>query len=183
MWRICRTIWRGCWGERRQLRPGPDQRSSCGRLPGSHAESRKATAFRQISLVHRKSNRDGPARGAVGPVANCFGQFTEEQWVTPEGLAAGIALFEPRHFVTPFLAHALGTLVGAFVAYLLAASHKARFAYAIGVLFLMGGIAACFMIPAPAWFMALDLVVAYLPMAWLAIALGARISKPNPPQA
>lgn len=102
---------------------------------------------------------------------------------TPEGLAAGIALFEPRHFVTPFLAHALGTLVGAFVAYLVAASHKARFACAIGVLFLVGGIAACFMIPAPAWFMALDLVVAYLPMAWLAIALGARISKPRSVQA
>ena len=91
---------------------------------------------------------------------------------TPEGLAAGIALFEPRHFVTPFLAHALGTFVGALVAYLVAASHKARFAYAIGVLFLIGGIAACFMIPAPAWFMALDLVVAYLPMAWLAIKAG-----------
>lgn len=96
---------------------------------------------------------------------------------TPEGLAAAIALFEPRHFVTPFLAHALGTLVGAFVAYLVAASHKVRFAYAIGVLFLIGGIAACFMIPAPAWFMALDLLVAYLPMAWLAIRIGASLSK------
>lgn len=94
---------------------------------------------------------------------------------TPEGLAATIALFEPRHFVTPFLAHALGTLVGALVAYLVAVSHKARFAYAIGVLFLIGGIAACFMIPAPAWFMVLDLLVAYLPMAWLAIWIGRRL--------
>ena len=94
---------------------------------------------------------------------------------TPEGLAAGIALFEPRHFVTPFLAHALGTLVGALIAYLFAASHKARFAYAIGVLFLIGGIAACFMIPAPAWFMAADLLLAYLPMAWLATKTGGRL--------
>jgi hypothetical protein len=99
---------------------------------------------------------------------------------TPEGLAAGIALFEPRHFITPFLAHALGTLVGAFVAYLVAASHKARFAYAIGVVFLIGGIAACFMIPAPAWFMALDLLVAYLPMAWLAVLVGRRVSPAKP---
>ena len=30
-------------------------------------------------------------------------------------LAAGIHLFEPRHFVVPFLAHALGTLAGALV--------------------------------------------------------------------
>jgi hypothetical protein len=91
---------------------------------------------------------------------------------TAEGLARAMQLFEPRHFVMPFLAHALGTLAGALVAWLIAASHKARFAYAIGVLFLCGGIAASFMIPAPAWFIALDLLAAYLPMAWLAIRIG-----------
>ena len=89
----------------------------------------------------------------------------------PETLAQSMHLFEARHFVTPFLAHALGTLVGAFVAFKVAASHKAAFAWTIGALFLCGGIAASFMIPAPAWFMALDIVVAYLPMAWLAIRL------------
>ena len=89
-----------------------------------------------------------------------------------ESLAGAMHLFEPRHFLMPFLAHALGTLAGALVAWLIAASHKARFAYAIGVVFLCGGIAACFMIPAPAWFMALDLILAYLPMAWLATRLG-----------
>ena len=36
------------------------------------------------------------------------------------------------------------------------------------------GIAACFMIPAPAWSMAIDLAAAYLPMAWLAARLGRR---------
>jgi hypothetical protein len=94
-----------------------------------------------------------------------------------ESLAAGIHLFEPRHFVMPFLAHALGTLVGAFFAYLIAASYKARFAYAIGVIFLCGGVAASFMIPAPAWFIALDLLVAYLPMAWLAVRIGSRVQR------
>jgi hypothetical protein len=88
-----------------------------------------------------------------------------------ESLARSMHLFEPRHFVMPFLAHALGTFVGALAAYLIAASHKARIAYAIGALYLLGGIAAAFMIPAPAWFIALDLLVAYLPMAWLAIRL------------
>jgi hypothetical protein len=92
-----------------------------------------------------------------------------------ESLAQAMHLFEPRHFVMPFLAHALGTFVGALGAYLIAATHKARMAYVIGALYLFGGIAACFMIPAPAWFMALDLLVAYLPMAWLAIQLGRRI--------
>ena len=94
----------------------------------------------------------------------------------PESLRAGIDLFEPRHFIMPFLAHALGTLAGALVAYLVAATHRARFAYAIGTLFLLGGIAAAFMIPAPTWFIALDLVVAYLPMAWLAVQIGRRIA-------
>lgn len=89
-------------------------------------------------------------------------------------LAKSMHRFEPRHFVMPFLAHALGTLTGALAAYLIAASYKAHFAYAVGVLFLCGGIAACFMIPAPAWFMALDLIVAYLPMAWLGIRIGSR---------
>ena len=95
----------------------------------------------------------------------------------PESLSKGMHLFEPRHFVMPFLAHALGTLAGALVAYFIAATHKARFAYAIGALFLLGGLAASFMIPAPPWFIALDLIVAYLPMAWLATQVGRRMTR------
>src|SRR5688500_3724603 len=53
-----------------------------------------------------------------------------------ESLSKGIHLFEPKHFVIPFLAHALGTLGGALTAYLIAGSYKRRIAYAIGVLFL-----------------------------------------------
>lgn len=96
-----------------------------------------------------------------------------------ESLSLGIHLFEPRHFIMPFLAHALGTLVGALVAYLIAASHKNRFAYVIGVFFLCGGIAASYMIPAPVWFISLDLLLAYLPMAWLGILLGNKL-QPKP---
>jgi len=92
-----------------------------------------------------------------------------------ESLAQAMHLFEPRHFLMPFLAHALGTLVGAVAAYWIAASYKLRFAYAIGVVFLSGGIAASFMIPAPAWFIAVDLLAAYLPMTWLAIRIGAHL--------
>ena len=92
-----------------------------------------------------------------------------------ESLSQGMHLFAPRHFVMPFLAHALGTLAGALAAYLIAASFKARFAYAIGVVYLCGGIAASFMIPAPAWFITLDLLAAYLPMVWLGIQIGGRL--------
>ena len=98
----------------------------------------------------------------------------------PESLRQGIHLFEARHFIMPFLAHALGTLAGALVAYRVAAGHKARMAYVIGALFLIGGIVAASMIPAPAWFVALDLIVAYLPMAWLATRIGARAGQGEP---
>ena len=42
------------------------------------------------------------------------------------------------------LAHALGTFAGAFLAALIAANHKMKFAPGIGVFFLMGGIANTF---------------------------------------
>ena len=97
----------------------------------------------------------------------------------PDSLSAGIGLFTPRHFLFPFLAHALGTLAGALTAYLIAASHRVQVAYAVGVLFLCGGIAAVFMIPAPTWFVAADLLLAYLPMAWVAVQIGARVKQGN----
>lgn len=86
---------------------------------------------------------------------------------TTEGLKASMHLFEPRHFVFPFLAHALGTLAGAAVATRLGTAHTMRLAMIVGVVFLAGGIAAVMMLPSPLWFNAVDLLGAYLPMAWL----------------
>ena len=96
-----------------------------------------------------------------------------------ESLSKAMHLFEPRHFVMPFLAHAVGTFAGALAAYLIAATYRAQIAYVIGVLFLCGGVAASFMIPAPPWFITLDLLAAYLPMAWLAIQIGSRMKHGN----
>jgi hypothetical protein len=96
---------------------------------------------------------------------------------TAEGLTSGMPLLEPRHFVMPFLAHAVGTLAGALAAWLIAASYKTQIAYVIGAVFLCGGVAASFMIPAPSWFIALDLLTAYLPMAWLGIWIGTRTKR------
>lgn len=92
-----------------------------------------------------------------------------------ESLAANIHRFEPKHFLTPFLAHALGTLAGAIAVTLLAASQQKKLALAIGALFLIGGVMAAFMIPAPVWFIGLDLLVAYLPMALLGFVLAKRL--------
>jgi hypothetical protein len=96
-----------------------------------------------------------------------------------ESLSKAIHLFEPRHFIMPFLAHTVGTLAGALAAYLIAASYKAQIAYVIGAAFLCAGVAASFMIPAPTWFIALDLLAAYLPMAWLSIQIGTRMTHGN----
>jgi hypothetical protein len=86
---------------------------------------------------------------------------------TVAGMEAGVALLQPKHFLFPWLAHALGTLAGAALAARLATAHRLALALVVGVVFLAGGIAAASMIPAPAWFIALDLIGAYLPMAWL----------------
>jgi hypothetical protein len=93
---------------------------------------------------------------------------------TPEGIAAALPQMGLQHFIAPFLDHALGSLVGGLVAALVAGSHKMIFALAMGVLHLIGGVAAVYLIPAPLWFEALDLIVCYIPMAWLGGKLGNR---------
>ena len=85
-----------------------------------------------------------------------------------ESLAASMHLFEPKHFIFPFLAHALGTFAGAMLTVLIAASHANKLALAIGLFFLLGGVVNAFLLPAPTWFIIVDLVGAYLPMVWLA---------------
>jgi uncharacterized membrane protein YqgA involved in biofilm formation len=95
---------------------------------------------------------------------------------TTEGLKASMHLFEPKHFLFPFLAHALGTLVGAATAAFIAASRQFELAMTIGVFFLVGGISMVMMVPAPAWFDTLDLCGAYIPMAWIGWKLAGRRS-------
>ena len=93
---------------------------------------------------------------------------------TMEGLKAAMHLFEPKHFLMPFLAHALGTLAGAFLAALIAANHNMKFALGIGVFFMLGGIANVLMLPSPLWFTVLDLGAAYIPMGYVAGKLANR---------
>ena len=90
---------------------------------------------------------------------------------TMEGLKVSMHLFTPKHFVFPFLAHSLGTFIGALVAFFVARSHKTKIAYAIGVLFLGGGFINVLMLPSPLWYNLIDLLLAYIPMSWLATEL------------
>lgn len=86
---------------------------------------------------------------------------------TMEGLKASMHLMEPKHFLMPFLAHALGSYSGAIIAAAVAANHKMRFALGIGVWFLIGGIINIIMLPSPLWFTLTDLTLAYIPMAYI----------------
>ncbi len=85
---------------------------------------------------------------------------------TMEGLIASMHLFELKHFIFPFLAHAIGTFTGAFLTAMIAASYQLKLAFVIGFFFLAGGISMIVSLPSPLWFNLLDLVVAYLPMAY-----------------
>lgn len=92
---------------------------------------------------------------------------------------AHIGEYSVAQLLAPFLAHALGALVGAFVAARLAVSRHMVLALLIGGLNLVGGAMAVSMIPnSPTWFNMLDLGVAYLPMAWLGGRLGMRGRNP-----
>ena len=93
---------------------------------------------------------------------------------TMEGLKEAMHLFQPKHFIFPFLAHALGTLVGAFIAAKIAATRKMTFALVIGAFFLIGGITSVMMLPSPTWFSILDIVGAYIPLAWIGGKLAVR---------
>lgn len=91
---------------------------------------------------------------------------------TFEGLKAAMPLFGPEQFVFPFLAHALGTLVGALICVIIAVRHRFKLAMLIGVLFLVGGTINAFLLPVPLWYDAIDLILAYIPMAWIGARLG-----------
>ena len=91
-----------------------------------------------------------------------------------ESLSSSMHLFQFRHFVFPFLAHAAGTLAAADLAVKIASGYRLKLSMLIGSLFLLGGIANAMMLPAPGWFIAADLIGAYLPMAWIGGQLAAR---------
>ena len=92
-----------------------------------------------------------------------------------EELASIMPTLEAKYFIFPFLAHAFGTLVGAFMAARIAANHKMKFAMVIGGLFLLGGIMVNLMLSGPTWFSVVDILFAYIPMAYIGGKLAERI--------
>jgi len=93
-----------------------------------------------------------------------------------QALAQALPNLEYHYFIFPFLAHALGTFLGAFLAAKISSSHHMRFAMSIGIIFLIGGVVVNIMLPGALWFTILDLMLAYLPMAWLGGQLSKKLS-------
>lgn len=85
-----------------------------------------------------------------------------------ETMNNSIHLLKPIHLLIPFLAHAIGTFIGALFASLIVKKRKMLIALSIGVFFLAGGIYMAVIVSSPLWFILLDLIVAYIPMAYLA---------------
>ena len=74
---------------------------------------------------------------------------------------------EIKYFIFPFLAHAIGTLSGAYICVKISSDNQLARPMIIGLYFLFGGIYMSTILPAPIWFTTLDLLVCYIPMAWL----------------
>ncbi len=90
-----------------------------------------------------------------------------------EALKDAIGSFETKHYIMPFLAHALGTLVAAFlIAKFAVSAHMQLAVFIPGILFLIGGIMASQMLGTPMVPTVVDLVFAYLPMAFIGYKLG-----------
>jgi hypothetical protein len=69
-----------------------------------------------------------------------------------ESLKEHLHLYEPRHYLMPFLAQALGPLTGACAAVFFAVSAWRVFAFVIGAFFMAGGMADVFLLPWRNWF-------------------------------
>ena len=77
-----------------------------------------------------------------------------------------------KYFIFPFLAHSIGTLSGSYLVSRLSRNAHIIFPLIIGSWFLFGGIYMVRVLPAPTWFVILDLIICYIPMS----LLGWRIS-------
>jgi len=88
-----------------------------------------------------------------------------------ESIKEHLHLLKPQHYLFPFLAHAIGTLVGATLVATLVKENKIQWAMAVGAIFMIGGVTNLVSMSSPIWFTMVDLSLAYLPMAFLGYLL------------
>ena len=78
-----------------------------------------------------------------------------------------------KYFIFPFLAHSIGTLSGAFIVSKISRNSHIIMPLIVGLYFLLGGLYMITILPAPTWFISLDIILCYIPMA----LFGWKISK------
>lgn len=96
---------------------------------------------------------------------------------TEAGLIAAIPHMQPIHFLMPFLAHAIGTFIAAFIATLISISRQKLISICIGIQFFIGGAMMVYKLPSPLWFNLADLILAYIPFALLGNWMGIQLKK------
>jgi len=96
--------------------------------------------------------------GVVFPLSESFEPMNAINW-------------DFKYFIFPFLAHSIGTLSGAFVASKLSRNYHIIIPGIVGLYFLSGGIYMVTILPAPVWFICLDLIICYIPMCLLGWSL------------
>jgi len=70
-----------------------------------------------------------------------------------------------KYFIFPFLAHSIGTLSGAFIVSKISRNSHIIMPLIVGLYFLFGGLYMVIILPAPIWFISLDIILCYIPMA------------------
>lgn len=108
----------------------------------------------------------------LGP--NLIAPPEDSDLTTMEGLTEAMKHMEFKHFVFPFLGHALGTFVGAFLTAKIAFNNQFAQSIIVGALFFIGGSMMVYQLPSPLWFNVSDLALAYFPMAYLGYKIAHR---------
>ena len=92
--------------------------------------------------------------GIIFPISESFEPMNAINW-------------DLKYFLFPFLAHSMGTISGAFISSKLSRNYHIIIPLLVGLYFLSGGIYMVTILPAPTWFISLDLILCYIPMALL----------------
>lgn len=127
--------------------------------------------FKQILLLLLGLVAGSIANMGVLQIAGLLIPSPVPEGASVEEMAAYMVQFEWFHFIGPWLAHALGTLVGATIVRKWSSFPQA-FPWVVAGFFFLGGLSMVLLLPGtPIGFILTDLVGAYFPMAELSMLM------------
>jgi hypothetical protein len=80
--------------------------------------------------------------------------------------------FTTINYMVPIISHAFGTFVSALFICKLVSSKEKYYALFVGIFFLAGGISMALQVQSPLWVTITDLILAYIPVAFIGYYLG-----------